>query len=157
MTTKVIAAALLCWLAPAQTPKPEFEVASVKPATPLGPIGQRADRKGGPGTPDPGLYSCRNCPINWVLDEAYDLKPYEFQGPDWLTTTRFDFEARIPPGTTKAVFLQMLQNLLVDRFKLAVHREPKSMEVYEMTVAKNGPKFRESTPHEEAATPEGPP
>jgi uncharacterized protein (TIGR03435 family) len=153
---KVIAAALLCWIAQAQTPKPEFEVASVKPATPLGPAGMRSDRKGGPGTADPGLYSCRNCPLRWVLDEAYDLQPYEFQGPDWLVDTRFDFEARIPSGTTKPVFRQMLQNLLAERFKLAVHREPKSMEVYEMTVAKNGPKFREAAPPGPAAADEQP-
>jgi uncharacterized protein (TIGR03435 family) len=151
MSTKVIVAALLCWIAPAQTPKPDFEVASVKPATPLGPIGLRSDRKGGPGTSDPGLYTCRNCPLAWVLYEAYDLKTYEFQGPDWLANTRFDFEARIPAGTTKPVFQQMLQNLLADRFKLAVHREQKAMEVYEMTVAKNGPKFKESTPAAPAA------
>jgi uncharacterized protein (TIGR03435 family) len=156
MSTKLFAAALLCWLAPAQTAKPEFDVASVKPATPLGPIGQRADHKGGPGTADPGLYSCRNCPLSWVVYEAFDLKTYEFQGPDWLATTRFDFEARIPAGTSRPVFLQMLQNLLVDRFKLATHREPKTMEVYEMTVAKNGPKFRESTPSDTPAAADAP-
>ena len=157
MSTKLIAAALLCWIAPAQTAKPEFEVSSVKPATPLGPMGQRSEHKGGPGTPDPGLYSCRNCPLSWVIYEAYDLKTYEFQGPDWLANTRFDFEARIPPGTTRPVFLQMLQNLLAERFKFVVHREPKVMDVYEMTVAKNGPKFRESTPHDAATSGEEPP
>jgi len=151
---KLIAAVLICWLAQAQSGKPEFEVASVKPATPLGPMGMRSDRKGGPGTADPGLYSCRNCPIRWVLDEAYDLKTYEFQGPDWLTETRFDFEARIPPATSKEAFRQMLQNLLVSRFKLEAHRQPKEMQVYEMTVAKNGPKFHEATPHEEATVAE---
>ncbi len=151
MYTKWIAAALICWPSLAQMDKPEFEVASVKPATPLGPYGQRSDRKGGPGTPDPGLYTCRNCPLSWVVDEAYNLKPYEFQGPDWLAETRFDFEARIPAGATRPIFLQMLRSLLADRFKLAVHREPKDMQVYEMTVAKNGPKFHEAKPDEQAA------
>ena len=40
----------------------------------------------------------------------------------------------------------MLRNLLADRFKLVVHREKKEMPVYELTVARNGPKFRESAP-----------
>jgi uncharacterized protein (TIGR03435 family) len=106
----------------------------------------RADRKGGPGTSDPGMYACRNCPISWVLSEAYDLLPFEFEAPDWLQTARFDFLANVPPGATKPAFRIMLQNLLADRFKLAVHREKKQMTVYELTVARNGPKFKESLP-----------
>ncbi len=42
----------------------------------------------------------------------------------------------------------MLQNLLVVRFKLSVHRENRPMRIYELTVAKNGPKFKQGTPKE---------
>jgi uncharacterized protein (TIGR03435 family) len=129
----------------AQTTKPEFEAASIKPPTPLGPMGMRADRKGGPGTADPGMYTCENCPLFWVLSEAYDLQPFEFSGPDWPQNARFDFAAKVPAGTTKDAFRKMLQNLLEERFKLAAHREMKAMTVYEMTVSRGGPKFREST------------
>ena len=156
MFARLLTATVICFAASAQIPKPEFEVASVKPASPLGPAGRRSDRRGGPGTADPTLYTCRNCPLSWVIHEAYNLKPYEFQGPDWLGDTRFDFEARVPAGTTKPVFLQMLQSLLAERFRLAVHREPKDMQVYEMSVGRNGPKFRESAPREENAA-AGPP
>jgi uncharacterized protein (TIGR03435 family) len=131
-----------------QTPKPTFEVAAIKPATALGPLGMRANRKGGPGTTDPGMYTCENCPISWVLSEAYDLQPFEYAGPDWLQSVRFDFTAKVPTGTMKDAFQAMLQNLLKDRFMLVVHREKKAMTVYELTVARNGPKFRESVPKE---------
>jgi len=36
----------------------------------------------------------------------------------------------------------MLRAMLADRFTLVVHRETKEIPIYEMTVAKNGPKFK---------------
>jgi uncharacterized protein (TIGR03435 family) len=38
----------------------------------------------------------------------------------------------------------MLQNLLAERFKLAIHRETKDLPLYSLVVAKNGPKLKES-------------
>jgi len=137
-----------CFTATGQTAAPVFEVASVKPATPLGPRGLQSNRRGGPGSVDPGMYTCENCPVFWVLSEAYDLQPWEYVGPEWVHSVRFDFAAKVPPGTSKEAFQTMLQNLLVDRFRLAAHREKKEMTVYEMTVARNGPKLRESGPPE---------
>ncbi len=149
MLAKYLGLALFC--AQAQTPQPAFEAASVKPATPLGPLGMRADRKGGPGTADPGMYSCRNCPLSWVLDEAFDLQPFQYAGPEWVNETRFDFMAKIPPAATKETFRAMLQNLLVERFHLAVHNENRPMQIYELTVARGGPKFHESSAKEALA------
>jgi uncharacterized protein (TIGR03435 family) len=157
MFSHAFAIALLCSAAQGQTSTLTFEVASIKPATPQGPLGTRANRKGGPGTPDPGLYMCTNCPVNWVVSEAYDLLPFEYTGPSWLDNVRFDFAAKVPIGTTKDAFRTMLQNLLADRFKLIVHREKKEMTVYDLMVGKNGPKFRESTPKDAPKNEEGPP
>ena len=147
----------LMYLAPqGEAAKPTFEVASIKPATALGPMGMQANRKGGPGTADPGRYTCENCPVSWVLSEAYDLQPFQYAGPDWLHNVRFDFAAKIPAGTTKEAFRLMLQNLLAERFQLVAHRMKKEMPVYELTVAKNGPKFGESVP-KDAPVENGPP
>jgi uncharacterized protein (TIGR03435 family) len=38
----------------------------------------------------------------------------------------------------------MLQNLLAERFKLTFHREKKEVQAYDLVVAKNGPKLKES-------------
>ena len=56
---------------------------------------------------------------------------------------RIDFTAKVPEGTTKEQFQRMLQNLLVERFKLTLHHE---MAIYELTVGEKGPKMRESAP-----------
>ncbi len=45
-----------------------------------------------------------------------------------------------PPERERA--LQALQVLLEDRFRLRFHREPKSMPLYKLTVAKTGSKLR---------------
>ncbi len=50
----------------------------------------------------------------------------------------------------------MLRKLLADRFNLTFHRETKELAIYELTVAKNGPKLKESTLSPDAS-PEGPP
>ncbi len=50
----------------------------------------------------------------------------------------------MPPDTTKQQFCLMLQNLLSQRFKMAIHRETKGFPGYALVVAKNGPKLKES-------------
>jgi uncharacterized protein (TIGR03435 family) len=148
----VTTAASLLILAGALARGQEFEVASIKPAPPPDGRGMRVWSRGGPGTDDPGLFTCENYGVSWLIMRAYKLESYEFSGPDWMEATRFNISAKIPEGTTKEQFQQMLQNLLKDRFKLTFHREKKEMQGFELVVAKNGPKFKE---HVEAAPTEG--
>src|SRR5262249_18320910 len=65
-------------------------------------------------------------------------------------------EAKIPEHTTKEQFNVMLQNLLTERFQIALHHEQKDFSVYELSVAKNGPKIKEAAEDPNAPTP-GPP
>ena len=142
---------------------PSFEVASVKPAEPPA-AGQggafRVMMRGGPGTPDPGQLTYSNVSLKNVIQNAYDVKGYQITGPKWLDSERFDITAKIPKGTTKDEFKLMLQNLLAERFKLALHRETKNLPIFGLVVAKGGPKLKESvddTPAPAAAaTPGGP-
>ena len=48
----------------------------------------------------------------------------------------------------------MLQNLLIDRFKLAYHFEKKDSDAYDLLIAKNGPKLKETEP--QPASPSAP-
>ena len=145
MRTRFVPLVLASVAAKAQT----FEAASIKPSTPLGPLGRASNQKGGPGTTDPGLFTCTNCSLYWIMADAYPFHSYDFSGPDWLDSTRFDFSAKMPAGATQEVFRAMLQNLLADRFKLSVHREKREVLVYELSVGKNGAKFHEGTPKDE--------
>jgi uncharacterized protein (TIGR03435 family) len=124
--------------------KPEFEVASIKPSPPPDGRGMRVSSNGGPGTKDPGLFTCENNSLSNLVGMAYNVAYYQLSGPDWLNNTRFDITARVPEGATKEQFSLMLQNLLADRFKLVVHQETRDLQKYELVVAKNGPKFKEA-------------
>src|SRR4029453_9547494 len=74
----------------------------------------------------------------------FDIKYYQLSGPDWLRGARFDILAKVPEGTTREQFRLMLQNLLIERFKLTFHRDKKEMPIYEPALAKDGPKFQEA-------------
>jgi uncharacterized protein (TIGR03435 family) len=121
---------------------PAFEVASVKPSA---NANLRTNMRGGPDTSDPGQITFTNVTLGSVIVRAYDLKPYELSGPDWLSTNRYDIVAKIPPSTSKEQFQLMLQNLTVARFHTELHRETRQIQGYELLVARNGPRFTEST------------
>jgi uncharacterized protein (TIGR03435 family) len=138
----------LCIAAYAQTPdgQPSFDVATIKPAAPPNGGRIRIGMNGGPGTPDPGRYTCNFCNLTMLLTQAYDVKGYQISGPSSMDEGRFEVTAKVPEGATPAQFKLMLQNLLAERFKLTVHHEKKEAQVYELTVAKGGSKMKESEP-----------
>jgi len=132
-----------CGLASAQTPngQPSFEVASIKPAPP--PEAGKRIAVGSP--PSPGRYACAFCSLRMLIVQAYGIVGYQLTAPDWLDSERFNISAKMPDGTPKEQMQLMLQNLLTERFKLAVHRDQKEMQMYDLVVAKGGPKMKEST------------
>jgi uncharacterized protein (TIGR03435 family) len=131
----------------------EFEVASVKPAAPQAGGRVLIGRQGGPGTPDPTRITYTNTALKQFIAVAYNLKPYQLTGPDWLDTERFDIVAKVPAGATKEQANVMMQNLLVDRFKLSFHTVTKEFPLYELVVGKNGHKLKPSVEDSSAANP----
>jgi uncharacterized protein (TIGR03435 family) len=119
-------------------PPPAFDVASVKrsPPQPLGKGGNSNMRA------DPGRLTCTNVPLKRYLVAAWGLKDYQVSAPDWMNDERYDLTATMPAGTPPHEVLLMLQALLVDRFKLATHRETKELAVYALIVDRNGSKLK---------------
>ena len=121
-----------------------FEVASIRSAEQITPamiqagklhVGMKIDA----GKVDIGYFSLRE-----LIPLAYDVKPFQLTGPDWLSAQRFDILAKLPDGATKEQVPAMLRALLEERFKLKAHRENKEQPVYSLEVAKSGPKFKEA-------------
>lgn len=135
--------------------KAKFEVAAIKLSAPpqmvggsmMGGILARAPEcGGGPGTRSPGRYSCSSATLGYMIRQAFGLKPYEI-GPDVAASgPEYDVTAKIPPGATAEQVRIMMQNLLMERFKLTYHFEKKPMEVYELTAGEGGPKLKVSSP-----------
>jgi uncharacterized protein (TIGR03435 family) len=146
------------WIAFAQQqPRPSFEVASVKP-TPAARSGFDYGTyfRGLPG----GRFSAENASLGMLIMQAYGVDSNQISGGNLLRfgSDRYDIEAKADdrdprfkaadtagPGAKQALQDSMLQTLLADRFKLAVHRETKETSGYALVVAKNGPKLKEAT------------
>ena len=126
-------------LALAQTP--QFDVATIKPAAPS--TDGRSHTRISTDT-DTGKLNYLNVNLKDIIGQAYKVQQYQIAGPPWIDTDRFDIVARFPPHSDARKLPLMLQDLLSDRFKLAIHRETKELPVYNLVVAKGGPKFKPS-------------
>jgi uncharacterized protein (TIGR03435 family) len=123
-----------------------FEAASVRANTSRQPNGQ--DRVS-PG----GRYTVTNLSLEVLIRFAYEkssrsrgLEPFEVTGgPDWMKSDRFDVNATAGRDVSLPELRLMLQNLLVERFKLKAHYETRQGPVYQLVPAqrnKPGPQLR---------------
>jgi len=118
---------------------PDFEVATIKITKDS--IGERSGIRTGHGE-----LSARNVTLRRCIIGAYGVGPHQIiGGPDWLSSTRFDIEAKGDPSIdSDDTLMEMLQRLLADRFGLRLHREKREMSAYSLEVAKNGLKIKPS-------------
>jgi uncharacterized protein (TIGR03435 family) len=82
-----------------------------------------------------------------LLMYAYDVRSDQIAPTRALEPfgeTFYDLDARAPGAAppTAEDFRLMMQAMLAERFRLTMHREMREMAVYEMVVAKNGPRFK---------------
>ena len=92
--------------------------------------------------PKNGTWRWTPIPLSFLVMHAYDISlkqiadiPKPFQGPE----IALDIAAKMSAGVTDAEFRMMLQSLLADRFKFAMHREARELPVGTIEVAKGGP------------------
>jgi uncharacterized protein (TIGR03435 family) len=139
MRTLIPIASLLFSPAPAfaQTPRPEFEVASV--------------RKNISGSrpwlvpPVGGRFTATNVTLRLLVGVGWSQKVSG--GPSWVVTDGYDVSAVAPdPNVSRDDFSIMMQNLLKDRFALRVHTETHEARVYVLLPAKNGMKLPDARP-----------
>ena len=135
---------------PDAAPSYEYEVASIKP------------NKSGTNmirlmfTPS-GL-SGTNVTLGMLIRSAYGIEENQISGgPSWLNSDHYDVDAKMDSPTADALhklaedqrrlaIQHMLQALLADRFKLAVHHDSKELSIYALVVAKSGPKLQQAKP-----------
>ena len=122
----------------------EFEVASIKPS------------KSDAATMTYTAYgfNAEGVTLRFLIRQAYGVDDDEILGgPNWIKSKTYDVEAKA--GGADVVELTklslderraMLQPLLTDRFKLAIHRETRELPIYALVVAKKGPKLKEAKP-----------
>jgi len=126
-----------------------FDAASVKPSK-SGDL--RAPSMILPG----GRFIATNNTLRALILNAYGIftSPDLLSGgPAWIDSERFDIDAKaeagaIPANAPPKMLWEktrlMLRTLLAERFKLSIRRETREMAVYELVVAKNGPKLKKA-------------
>jgi uncharacterized protein (TIGR03435 family) len=111
-----------------------FEVTSLKPSGPQS--GNRIE--GGPGTSDPIRYGYTSATLEDLIVIAWNVEYFQVSSKSVIDRDCFDLLAKIPPGTRKEQFRIMLQNLLIERFRLKLHLETREFSGYALVVARTG-------------------
>ncbi|MFZ0744055.1 MAG: TIGR03435 family protein [Terracidiphilus sp.] len=156
-TISVMTLAIVVPMALAQVPKTSsteaaaFDVASIRPNNSLGcrpVLFYRAD----------GIHAtCVTLQqLIWNTGASHQFGDHPIEGaPRWADSARFDVEAKVVGTEAESlqkfdwqqrqhIFTLMLRSLLADRFKLVVHKRPIEVPIFELVIAKNGPKLKEA-------------
>lgn len=121
---------------------PAFEVASVKPdaRAKMGGEGSRREMV----RLEPGRLTMLNVTLRRAMQSAFKVNSYQVTGPAWTEEERYDISAKAADAVPEEELRLMLQRLLEERFHLEFHRQKKELPAFVLTVAKGGPKFKES-------------
>lgn len=132
----------------AQTPAPAFEVATIKPAAPS-PDGHTHINY-----PPGDNFSAINITLLDLMQWAYNMPQKQIlDGPSWLSSTRFDIQAKadltdqmkhLTSAQDNDLKRHMVQGLFADRFHLKLHQETRNMPAYDLVLAKGGSKLQPS-------------
>jgi uncharacterized protein (TIGR03435 family) len=131
---------------PAIPPPTEFEVADVKLANP--DLRSRSTFQMQPG----GRFVAVGMPMRFVISRAFNVNNNDqIAGlPGWVDTVRIDITAKAAaeslagPINDPEILAPMIRALLVERFGLAWHTEPRPVSAYSLLAAK--PKLKKSDP-----------
>ena len=134
----------------------EFEVADIKLST--------QEKPTAPKFTAGGRMEVKGVTLIALIQHAWGLDTYDNDlisgGPKWLESERFDILAKATPPEGPASSLKdddslraMLRNMLVDRFKLAVHNEEKPVSVFALSADK--PKLKQADPSGRSKCSEG--
>jgi uncharacterized protein (TIGR03435 family) len=126
-----------------------FEVASVKPSNPDASSPLSALPLILPS--GAGRITASNTPLKNLVLGAYELQDFQLSGgPSWLTSRRWDINAKAEnPKATMKELMAMLKTLLADRFQLKAHMETRDVPIGALVMARSdgklGPKLTVST------------
>lgn len=137
---RLAVALLVAGVASAQA---RFDVASIRPAA------VRFGREGGNRSRiehSPNSLTMWNVNLSACVEWAYNVAPFQVSGTH-TDSRSYDILAKSGTSAPLSQMRVMLQDLLASRFKLVVHRETKLFPVYELVVAKGGPKLVKSRIH----------
>ena len=113
----------------------------------------------------PNGFEMQNMAIYSLLMSAFPIRSGDqiVGWPAWASSDRFDVLAKMDTETSDAFhtlskndggehWRLLMRQILEDRFAMKAHIEKRELPVYELVIAKHGPKLKESVPGESGAT-----
>src|SRR4030095_16777558 len=135
---------------PAATSTATFEVASIKPrppgdlSNPLIIMPMAAPQPG-------GRFTASNMPLWALIGTAWELPDFRIVGGNKeLMNTKYHITAKASGGAMlgQKELLPLLKNLIIERFQLKFHFEPREMSQYDLVLARSdrklGPELKPS-------------
>ncbi|HXE09505.1 MAG TPA: TIGR03435 family protein [Acidobacteriaceae bacterium] len=135
--------------APAEQPRHAFDVATIKPTSRTNPPPPSVDIS-------PDRFQATGMTLKELIKVAWNLNyaanDQVAGGPPWVSSTRFDLDAKEDAALSAEIaslsrqqqgdqVRQMLRDLITQRFHLQLHHETRQLAVYDLVVAKSGPKL----------------
>jgi uncharacterized protein (TIGR03435 family) len=134
--------------------KLSFEVASIRQSAPNAPYSGNVDLDGSDSLLryNGGLVKTDGVLISYILfaynvQDASQYPQLYAELPKWTQNERFIVEARPAGSPTKDQIRLMMQSLLAERFKLAIHTETRQLPMYALMLDKPGKPGPKLQPH----------
>ena len=121
-----------------------FEVATIKPAPTI--IAGQNQRVTAGVHIDRNQFQSNSLTLRDYMGIAYQLRIYQIEGPEWISTDRFDINAKIPTIEGRTMQNEDLQNmmrdLVEDRFELKTPKVQRDFPIYALVQLKDGIKAK---------------
>ena len=128
----------------------EFEVASVKalpPGLALNDLGRAGKIY---AKIDSAQVDIAGNTLSDLIGLAFRVTSDHIVGPKWMADARFNIFAKLPQGASKDQVPEMLQALLAERLKLAIHHEQRTVPIYALLADPAALKLQESAKDDSA-------
>jgi uncharacterized protein (TIGR03435 family) len=114
-----------------------FDVVSIHPSNANDLNGGIKPLPGGYG------YEAKNIPVKLMISLMYRVPMRQIEGaPEWLSSERFDVEAKADHAYGVEDLREMYRNMLAERFSLRFHKESRPGNIYALTVDPGGLKMK---------------
>jgi len=133
---------------PSPVPTSVFDVAAIHPH-----ISEPHEHNSIWSSPFDGQFKAENISALTLIHWAYEMPETRILGaPDWVNTAHFNIEAKtdstidqqlhgLSSDAGRKTKEKMVQALLAERFNLVVHTETRELHIYNLVVAKDGPRL----------------
>lgn len=124
-------------------PLAKFEVVSIKPSEDR--FLRLAQEGKNPVRVDDAQATLTGIDLSTLVQMAFQMPKYRVVLPHGVSGAHFNIAGKLPEGSTAVRFPEMVQSMLIDRFKMTFHREQRVLPVYYLSVGKGAPRLKPST------------